>query len=179
MDDRKPEMSEPIALIFAGTKATLTWQDILYGYRHGLVTTDFVQQMALTCLSKMEEPVDDLIVELSWTDKNNAQEIERLLTALGTNGVDEASSTRRKWICLGLSWIRNQYENIEAAPKLLDRLIMNLDYPEELTDLQLCLVNLAANRAVYNRKKENLLTAADRILISKIDQALQLCTMSL
>jgi hypothetical protein len=128
------QFDPPITFGFLRTHAKITWRDIDYGLKHGLIDASVPIEMAAATL--LEEPshppaVADLAV-LTTRDRFDVMDnVKRLADEQATPLPDEE---RRKWLFLTLAWLYENRALIAQPLEALNAVYAEFGYPEEIKD---------------------------------------------
>jgi hypothetical protein len=165
------EMRPTVPFEVANKLADLSWGDIDFALKRGLIGKSFVVQFAEIIAAREAILSDDNLLDLLWNTGN----IEYCCHEMAVRYPRQEDLARQIWCWIVLNWIASEYGDLDQAPRILDDYITLLGYPKCCDEVAAIIVDVAGNQAVYNRRAGASLTGADRLLQNAISSARDNC----
>lgn len=121
----------PIPYSFASKHVDLSWEDIFWGYEHGLIGWSGVVDYAIDRVAAgSNEPAE---IELASLTKSDAWRVGELLKKIVPLVSDEKQMTAKgKWLYLTLAWLFENRFSCSDPLGQVEVIYANFDYPHEI-----------------------------------------------
>ena len=140
---------------FILTYDPLSWAQALWGVRNGLITHQTLIELALIRLGEAIAPPEALI-KLSLLHDEAPYDIEECTKALAAlEDLENDVSLREKWLELTIAWIVRDWKILLNAPGVLENVVADFGYPDELEEISRVIAGAAAVEKAPPRQSDS------------------------
>lgn len=107
----------------------LTWNDLLFAVKHGLMTRKSAVEHAEYNINQ-EEEISQKVIDLAWED---SEEVIPLYLEELSKLEHNDSNSNQKFLFLLLNWIFEHREQFTDPLGMVETIYADFDYPEEIT----------------------------------------------
>lgn len=146
-------MTKPLPLEFVTTQARLNWQDILFGFKKGLLDWKSIIELATRAIESDSALPE--IIDLALASKENISEISKLLEAIAAKMPSQGSAAK-KWFYLSLVWLYEHESQFSDPLSEVEDIASEFGFPEESYEMLRFMPPQAGYNAAMHSTEQNL-----------------------
>ncbi|RUP11005.1 DUF2247 family protein [Hyphomicrobium sp.] len=121
----------------------MTWIEAIWGIQQGFINHQAIVDMAESQLSKGGDP-EEALVSLCLSNTKEEYNLEELVRTLAAKEPPEdESQIKQKWLQVILAWIIRDWHNFSNPPGVLENVVADFGYPNELEEINRAVAGMA------------------------------------